>query len=145
MLSIAQDPEGVLEHKPADTAFVDSSNDVNETSVSWTAPKVELLPQEDPLIDCLWSDFKEDIPLDSPAQHLPMKHNIPQAFDMDFSSVLYSSCENYQQWIRSAADVMQNNRQLVGKVCIHIIAEYCCVCQRGLLLYPPPVKHLWFQ
>lgn len=134
MLSINQDPEGVLEHKPADTAFVDSSNDVNETLMPCTAPKVEILPQEDPLTDYVWSDFNEDTPLDSPAQHLPMKHCVPQAFDMDFSSVLYSSCENYQQWVTKAADALQNNKQLFGKVCIHISSECCCAVFQLLIL-----------
>ena len=113
-----QDPEGVLEHKPDETAFVESSSDVNETLMLPAAPKAEILSKEDAPTDFLWSDFNEMIPLDSPAQHLPSRNCISKAFDVDFSSVLYSTCENYQQWITEAADVIRNNRKLAVKVCV---------------------------
>lgn len=112
-----QDPEGVLEHKLDETAIVDCSSDVNETCVPCVTPKAEICPQEDTPTDYVWSNFNEDIPLDSPAQHLAKKRYIPKAFDADFSSVLYSTCVNYQQWVTEAADVLQNNRELAVKVC----------------------------
>ena len=121
-----QDPEGVLEHKLDETAFVDSSSDLNETFMPFVAPKVETGPLEDTPTDYSWSSFNEDVPLDSPAQHLQRKYCIPKAFDADFSSVLYSTCETYQQWVTEAADVIQNSRELAVKVCTsNFSVEFC--------------------
>ena len=112
-----QDPEFVLDHKYDETALVDSSSGVHETCMPCSAPKVEALPMEEPPTDYLWSDFSEDIPLDSPAQNTPREHYIPRAFEENFSSVLYCSCESYQKWLTNAVGVIQSNRQLVVKVC----------------------------
>lgn len=112
-----QDPEFVLDHKYDETALVDSSSGVHETCMPCSAPKVEALPMEEPPTDYLWSDFSEDIPLDSPAQNTPKEHCIPRAFEENFRSVLYCSCESYQKWLTNAVGVIQSNRQLVVKVC----------------------------
>ena len=114
--SAAQKPEGILEYKPADAAFVDSSNDVTDTSIPCITAKAETLPKEDPLTDSHWSNFKEDVPVDTPTQYMPLEGCMPQAFEEDFNSVLYSSCGDYQQWVDKAVDVMQSNGQLAGKV-----------------------------
>lgn len=112
-----QDPEFLLDRKYGETALVDGSSGVHETSMPCSVPKVEALPMEEPPADYLWDDFRENIPLDSPAQDTPREHCIPIAFEENFSSVLYSSCESYQKWLTKAVGVIQSNRQLVVKVC----------------------------
>ena len=126
-----QTPVGMLDCKSDETASVDSSADIIETSVPYVTPKAEELPQvEDTPKDIHWSDFKEDVPVDSPSQHLTLEGCISNAFDKDFNSVLYSSCEDYQKWVIDAADLMQTKGQLKEKVNIVF-----CVIQNTLVSY----------
>ena len=113
--SSSQKPEGILECKTPDIALVDSSN---ESSIPCVTAKAETLPKEAPLTDSHWSDFNEDVPLDYPARYEPLGGCIPQAFTEDFTSVLNFSYADYLQWVAKSADVIQNNGQLAGKVCI---------------------------
>ena len=112
------DPEGMLDDKLPETATVDSSKALIEISVPCTAPKTEVLPPvEEPPSDMVWSTFAEDTPEDCPAQQSPLEGCIPAAFDEDFTSVLYSLCEDYQDWVTEAVAVMWNERLLKEKVC----------------------------
>ena len=111
----------MLDRKVDETASVDSSEGICETLVPCNEPEAEKVPRvEKSPKDKLWSYFKEDAPKDSPSQHLPMKGYIlraSEAFENIFESILYSSCDNYHEWIAEGAEFMQSAEQLNGKVC----------------------------
>lgn len=110
-------PEGIQDHKLLETASVDSSEAIRETCVPCATPKSEGLPQvEESPSDLFWEFFKEEIHADYPAQHSPSEGFIPQTFDKDFNTVLYSLCEDYQSWVEETADVMQKEEPLKEKV-----------------------------
>ena len=111
----------MLDCKVDETASVDSSEGICETLVPCNEPEAEKVPQvEKSPKDKHWSNFKEDVPMDSPSQHLPEKDfflSASEAFENNFKSILYSSCDNYDQWIAEGAELMQSAEQLNGKVC----------------------------
>ena len=111
----------MLDRKCDETASVDSSEGICETLAPCNEPKAEEVPQvEKSPKDKHWSDFKEVAPKDSPSQHLPMKGytlRASEAFENNFKSILYSSCDNYNEWIAEGAKLMQSTEQLNGKVC----------------------------
>ena len=116
--SSMQTPGGIQDCKSLEIASVDSSEAIWEEAVLCPTPELETLPQvEESLNDVSWTKFKKEVPTESPAQCSPLKGCIPQAFDKDFNTVLYSSCEKYQSWVAEAADIIQNNELLKEKVC----------------------------
>ena len=109
-------PDGMQDCRTDETASIDDSEDIMETLVPYDAPKD--LPQEEGCPkDDDWSIFMEVVSQDSPFQCLPLGGSIPEAFDSVFKSVLYSSCQDYQLWIKEAANLMQTVGQLKEKVC----------------------------
>ena len=112
--------EEVQDQKQHDTANVDDSNSIREASEPYTKPKKEELPQvEYALNDLLWTEFEEHAPTDYPAQHFPSKDSFPRAFDKEFNTVLFSSCEDYESWVAEAADVLLKQQLLKKKVCTY--------------------------
>ena len=105
------------DHKFDETESVDSSEAICETLVPCIAPAAEKVPQvEESPKDRHWSNFKENIPEDSPSQNGPLKCLSHGAFVDDFKSILYSSCEDYRKWIAEAVDLMQTAGKLKKKV-----------------------------
>lgn len=115
------EPEGMLDEKHVESASVNSSESLTEPSVRCTVPHFEGLPQiKDPssdMSDLLYSNFEEDVPIDYPSERSPLEGCITQAFNNNFNSVLYSSCEDYVNWVAEAADVIQKDGLLKKKVC----------------------------
>lgn len=127
--STLQLPEGMQDHKVLETASVDSSKAIEEEDVPCTTPKQEELPEvEKSPSDWLWTNFKEGVPADTPAQPAPLKRFIPEAFDKLFNPVLFSSCEDYQSWVTKAMDTMQYEELLKEKVTVnHNVFFFACL------------------
>ena len=118
-------PNGMHDSKAVETASVCSSEGICESLVPCNVPEPEAVPdvEERSKDDKLWSDFNEVIDADFPSPPLPLEDYIPIAFDNEFKSILYSTCEDYRTWMAEAVDFLQTAEQLKIKVCYS-----SCIC-----------------
>ena len=117
--------------KAIETASVGSSEDICESLVPCNVPEPEEVPEVEKRSkdDLQWSDFNEFIDADFPTSPLPLEGYIPIAFDYEFKSILYSTCEDYRTWMAEAVEFLQTGGQLKIKVCCN-----SCVYQTRLYL-----------